>query len=69
MKVRFNKNESISILGLTKDQYFAIRNIVMAANNAFDEPEDNGDYYSNEDFICVLTRNEIEALDKIKWLL
>ncbi len=68
MKVRLNKNESVSILGLTKDQYFAIRNIVMAANNAFDEPEDNGDYYSNEDFVCVLKRNEIEALDKIKWL-
>lgn len=69
MRTKFNKNGTVSITGISKDAYFAIRTIVMAAQKAFDEPEDDGEYRSNEDFFCCLEEKEIEELNKIDWLL
>ncbi len=69
MKTKFNKNGTVSITGISKDAYFAIRTIVMAAQKAFDEPEEDGDYRSNDDFFCILEEKEIKELNKIDWLL
>ncbi len=69
MKVRFNKNKTVSLIGLTEEQYYAIRQIVLSANRTFDEPSTDGEFHSNDDFLCSLTREQIDALDKIDWLL
>lgn len=56
-RTRFNKNGTVSILGLTKDEYNAITTVIYASQQCFPEQEENGEYYSNDDFY-VLSRKK-----------
>lgn len=67
MRVKFNKNEKVSITGMDKTLYYAIRNIIMSSEICFDEHEDNGEFYSNDQFVCCLSPEEKKALDRIEW--
>lgn len=44
-KTKFNKNGTVSILGLTKDEYNAITTVIYASQQCFPEQEENGEYY------------------------
>lgn len=62
---KFNKNKTVSIIGLTKAQYDALRKVVYSATECFDEENKEGEYYSNENFLCILTKEEKEGLEEI----
>lgn len=64
-RTRFNKNGTVSILGLTKDEYNAMTQVIYASQQCFPEQEENGEYYSNEDFVCTLSQQEKKALDNL----
>lgn len=64
-RTRFNKNGTVSILGLTKDEYNAMTQVIYASQQCFPEREENGEYYSNEDFVCILSQQEKEALNNL----
>jgi len=66
-RTKFNKNETVSIIGLSIEQYNAISSIVFSAKRCFEEPEENGEYYSNDDFVCSLSPQEKAAMDKADW--
>lgn len=68
MKIRFNKNGTVSICGMTMAQYNAINEIIKSSERCFDEKED-GEYRSNDDFVCTLSEKEKEAMDEIGWSL
>nr|DAL63060.1 MAG TPA_asm: hypothetical protein [Caudoviricetes sp.] len=64
-KTHFNKNNTVSIIGLTKDEYNALRSIVYSSKRCFDEPDEDEGYYSNDDFVCLLLKEEKQALDNL----
>lgn len=64
-KTHFNKNNTVSIIGLTKDEYNALRSIVYSSKRCFDEPDEDEGYYSNDDFVCLLSKEEKQALDNL----
>ena len=68
---RFNQNGTVSIVGLTRDEYNAIAAIVSAAEMAFDNQSgvDDAEYHATDDFRCTLTINEKKAMDKRLWSL
>lgn len=68
MKIRFNKNETVSIQQMPKEMYYAIRKILSSAENAFYWNEDADEWWSNGDFLCSLLDKEKELLDKSNWL-
>lgn len=68
MKTKINKNGTVSVYGMTMAQYNAINNILLSSEGCFDE-EENGEYKSNDDFVCTLTEEEKEAMDEIGWSL
>jgi hypothetical protein len=68
-RTRFNKNGTVNITGISLELYYAIQEIVSASESAFLDPEENGKYYSNCDFLCSLTPKEKEELEKIDWIL
>lgn len=68
-RTRFNKNGTVSITGISLELYYAIQKIVSASESAFSDPEENGEYYSNCDFLCSLTPKEKEELEKNDWIL
>lgn len=67
MKLRINKtNATYTISGLTPTEVDVMLAIVDTANRrCFREQEDNGEWYSNDDFILLLTDEQREALAKI----
>mgnify|MGYP000025335348 FL=1 len=65
-RTRFNKNGTVSILGLTKDEYNALRSVMYSSRRCFDEPDEDQGYYSNDDFVCLLSKEEKEALDNLE---
>lgn len=67
MKTRFNQNGTVSIIGMGETLYYAIQNIIRSSEQCFDEPEDSGEFYSNDAFVCSLSQEEKEALDKAGW--
>lgn len=67
-RTRFNKNGTVSITGISLDLYYGIQKIVSAAESAFVDPkEDDGEYHSNNDFVCSLSQEEKDALEKEWW--
>lgn len=63
MRTNANKNGQYSITGLTGDMFSVLKRIMNSANDrCFDEQEADGDFYSNDDFVVVLTSDEREAL-------
>lgn len=61
-KTHFNKNGTVSILGLTKDEYNALRSVMYSSKRCFDEPDED----HNDDFVCLLSKEEKEALDNLE---
>jgi len=65
------KPSKITLSALTLDEANAIIRIVSTANercfrepeSGWDDKQENGDYYSGDDFICVLSGNQRKALD------
>lgn len=69
MRTKYNKNGTVSITGMSKELYCAIQDIVMSAENCFEYQECKDEYYSNDGFICTLTKERIDELNKIKWVI
>lgn len=67
MKTRFNKNGTVSIQQMPKETYWAIRNILLSAKMTFELNEEENEYWSNDGFICSLSKNQKRALDDIDW--
>lgn len=65
-KTKFNKNGTVSILSLTEDEYNALRSVIYSSKRYFDEPDKDQGYYSNDDFVCLLSKEEKEALDNLE---
>lgn len=65
-RTKFNKSGTVSILGLTKDEYNALRSVMYSSKRCFDEPDEDQGYYSNDDFVCLLLKEEKEALDNLE---
>ncbi len=71
MKIKRTKTGKYTITGITPTQLQTMAAVLLVANErCFDEPEeDNGCYYSNEDFVCCLYAEEREALEQISEVL
>ena len=69
MRTRFNKNGTVTITGMSYELYSAIQDIVLSAESCFEYQDDECEYQSNDDFVCTLTREGIEELNKIKWII
>lgn len=66
MRTKKNKNGTYSITGLTSDMFSVLSRIMNSANDrCFDEQEADGSYYSNDDFVVVLTSDERESLSEM----
>lgn len=66
MKVNITKAGTYSITGLTRTEYRTLGYILRTADDrCFDEPDEEGNYYSNDDFVCSLDEKEREALHRI----
>ena len=66
MKITITKSGTYTISGITPHQLQAMEAILGVANErCFDEPEDDGCYYSNDDFVCCLYEEERTALKQI----
>ena len=37
-----------------------------SSKKCFDEPDEDQGYYSNDDFVCLLSKEEKEALDNLE---
>ena len=66
MKTKHLKSGKISITGLTAEEYSVICSVVYSSKRCFPEQEDNGEWYSNDDFVCILTDEEKRVLDNIE---
>jgi len=67
MKLKFNKtSKTCTISGLTPIEVDVMLAVVDTANRrCFREQEDSGEWYSNDDFILLLTDEQRKALAKI----
>jgi N-acetylglutamate synthase/N-acetylornithine aminotransferase len=64
MKLSINKS-GVTLAGLTMEQFKAVMTVVETANDrCFNEINKDGDYYSNDDFVCTLSGKERVALDE-----
>ena len=66
---RFNKNGTVSIIGLTRTQYNAIMAILFGAERAFSYDRPTDEFRSNGDFRCTLTPEEKQSMDVKRWTL
>lgn len=69
MQVKFNKNGTVSILQMPKAMYSAIQNIIMSSERTFEWQEELQEWWSNSDFLCTLSPEEKEAMDKKNWFI
>lgn len=61
-----NRKKTYAISGLTSIQLDVILAIVYTANRrCFPTQEDNGKWYSNNDFVLLLTDEQRQALAKV----
>ncbi|MDF9831197.1 hypothetical protein [Parabacteroides sp. PF5-6] len=67
MKLKINKaNTTCTISGLTPLEVDVMLAVVDTANRrCFREQENSGEWYSNDDFILLLTNEQRKALAKI----
>lgn len=66
MKLRRTKTGTYTIAGITATQYRVLAAVLMTADErCFDEQDEDGNYYSNDDFVCLLDGNEREALRQV----
>lgn len=69
MQVKSNKNSTVSILQMPKAMYSAIQNIIMSSERTFEWQEEQQEWWSNSDFLCTLSTEEKEAMDKKNWFI
>lgn len=69
MKTRMNRNGTVSISQMPKELYYAVLSILGSAQRSFEWNEEESEWWSNTDFICSLSPEEKESLDKINWTL
>ncbi len=66
MKFHRTKTGTYTIAGMTATQYRALAAVLMTADErCFDEQDEDGNYYSNDDFVCSLDAEEREALAEV----
>lgn len=66
MKLRQTKTGTYTIAGITATQYRTLTAVLTTADErCSDEQDEDGNYYSNDDFVCSLDEKEREALRKI----
>lgn len=66
MKLRQTKTGTYTITAITATQYRAFAAVLTAADErCFDEQAEDGNYYSNDDFVCSLDGDEREALRQV----
>jgi hypothetical protein len=66
MKITVNQNRTATISGLTETEFYLITGIVdVADRRCFPERDEDGNWYSNEDFVLLLTDDQRRALSKI----
>jgi hypothetical protein len=65
-KTHFNKNNTVSIIGLTRDEYNALCSVMYSSKKCFNEPDEDEGYYSDDDFVCLLSKEEKQALDNLE---
>lgn len=64
MKVNITKAGTYSITGLTRTDYRTIGYILRIANDrCFGEQDEDGNYYSNDDFVCSLDRERARGVE------
>ena len=67
MKIKYNKDGTVSISRMPKNMYNAIQSVLSSAERTFEWDEQEEEWSSNSDFLCSLSVEEKEALDKIRW--
>ena len=67
MNVKYNKNGTVSILQMPKAMFYAILSVLGSAERTFEWDEEEGEWCSNSDFLCSLSSEEKEELDKNGW--
>lgn len=67
MNVKYNKDGTVSISRMSKNVYYAIQSVLSSAERTFEWDEQEEEWSSNSDFLCSLSAEEKEALDKINW--
>ena len=67
MNVKYNKDGTVSISRMPKNVYYAIRSVLSSAERTFEWDDEEEEWSSNSDFLCSLSVEEKEALDKIRW--
>lgn len=66
MKLRRTKTGTYTITGITATQYRTLAAVLTTADERrFDEQAEDGNYYSNDDFVCMLDGEEREALRRV----
>lgn len=66
MKLRRTKTGTYTITGITATQYRALAAVLTTADErCFGEQDEDGNYYSNDDFVCSLDGDEREALRQV----
>lgn len=66
MKVNYTQAGTYTIAGITATQYRALAVVLTTADErCFDEQDEDGNYYSNDDFVCSLDEKEREALRQV----
>ena len=69
MRTKFNKNGTVSISQMPKPLYWAVLSIIASSERTFEWNENEQEWWSNSDFLCSLSNEEKEALDKNRWTL
>lgn len=67
MNVKYNKDGTVSISRMSKNVYYAIQSVLSSAERTFEWDEQEEEWSSNSDFLCSLSAEEKESLDKINW--
>lgn len=66
MELHRTKTGTYTIEGITATQYRALAAVLTTVNErCFDEQDEDGNYYSNDDFVCSLDGDEREALRQV----
>ena len=66
MKITVNKNKTVTISGLTETEFYTLTGITdIADRRCFSERDEDGQWYSNDDFVLALTDEQRGALAKI----
>lgn len=66
MKIHRTKTGTYTITGITATQYRTLAAVLTTADErCFGEQAEDGNYYSNDDFVCMLDGEEREALRRV----